>query len=118
MGRRRRRRTRGADETWQEIPFSVPVLCVRQLLLLGITLWAVWPLPVSNLTAASVQPAIRQFLVSSFGLGFRAYFQCKMESSSFHPTPCPPTFLRGSGQREGSCILWKWVTLTIAHPAS
>lgn len=65
LGRRRRRRTRGADERWQEIPFSVPVLCIRQLLLLGITLWAACPLPVASLTAATVQPAIRQFLVRS-----------------------------------------------------
>lgn len=72
LGRKRRRKMRGADERWQEIPFSVPVLCVRQLLLLGIAVWAVWPLPVTSLTAATVQPAIRRFVAS-------------------HPPPTPDT---------------------------
>ena len=64
MRRKRRGGTRGADERWPEMPFSTPVLCIRQLALLCIALWAVWRLPMRSLASGSVQPAIRHFLVS------------------------------------------------------
>ena len=57
---------RGADETWPEIHISVPVLCIRQLLLLGIALWAARQLPLSSLHREALQPAIRQFLASPY----------------------------------------------------